>query len=152
VVPGISAAQGAAGKLGLSLTHRKVSRRVQYVTGHAADGQLPADIDWQSLADPAATTIVYMPGKTIAELAATAIAHGLAGDTPTLAIASATRPEEEVIRGTIADIAERLTQAAPSGPLLIMIGRALADGDQVAVKTEEAAPDGRPEAERKHAS
>jgi uroporphyrin-III C-methyltransferase/precorrin-2 dehydrogenase/sirohydrochlorin ferrochelatase len=127
VVPGISAAQGAAGRLGLSLTHRKVSRRVQYVTGHAADGRLPSDIDWHSLADPAATTIVYMPGKTLHELATTAITHGLAADTPTLAIASATRPEEEIVRGTIADIAERLREAAPTGPLLVMIGRALAD-------------------------
>jgi len=99
VVPGISAAQGAASRLGISLTHRKVSRRVQYVTGHAADGRLPADIDWQSLADPTATTIIYMPGKTIRELADTALAHGLAGDTPTIAVASATRPEQKVITG-----------------------------------------------------
>jgi uroporphyrin-III C-methyltransferase / precorrin-2 dehydrogenase / sirohydrochlorin ferrochelatase len=127
VVPGISAAQGAASRLGISLTHRKVSRRVQYVTGHAADGHLPTDIDWQSLADAAATTIVYMPGKTIRELAETAIAHGLAADTPTIAVASATRPEQEVIAGTIADIADRVRDAAPSGPLLVMIGRALAD-------------------------
>jgi uroporphyrin-III C-methyltransferase/precorrin-2 dehydrogenase/sirohydrochlorin ferrochelatase len=127
VVPGISAAQGAASRLGISLTHRKVSRRVQYVTGHAADGRLPADIDWQSVADPTATTIVYMPGKTIRELANTAIAHGLAPDTPTIAVAAATRPEQEVITGTIADIADRLQKAAPAGPLLVMIGRALAD-------------------------
>jgi uroporphyrin-III C-methyltransferase/precorrin-2 dehydrogenase/sirohydrochlorin ferrochelatase len=127
VVPGISAAQGAASRLGISLTHRKVSRRVQYVTGHAADGRLPADIDWQSVADPTATTIVYMPGKTIRELADTAIAHGLAPDTPTIAVACATRPEQEVIAGTIADIADRLQKAAPAGPLLVMIGRALAD-------------------------
>jgi uroporphyrin-III C-methyltransferase / precorrin-2 dehydrogenase / sirohydrochlorin ferrochelatase len=136
VVPGISAAQGAAGRLGLSLTHRKVSRRVQYVTGHAADGQLPTDIDWRSVADPAATTIVYMPGKTIRELAATAIAHGLAPDTPTLAIASATRPDEEIVRGTIADIADRLQQAAPAGPLLVMIGRALAEAESSAAEAE----------------
>jgi uroporphyrin-III C-methyltransferase / precorrin-2 dehydrogenase / sirohydrochlorin ferrochelatase len=127
VVPGISAAQGAASRLGISLTHRKVSRRVQFVTGHAADGHLPTDIDWQSLADPTATTIVYMPGKTIRELAETAIAHGLAADTPTIAVAAATRPEQEVIAGTIADIADRVRKAAPSGPLLVMIGRALAD-------------------------
>jgi uroporphyrin-III C-methyltransferase/precorrin-2 dehydrogenase/sirohydrochlorin ferrochelatase len=133
VVPGISAAQGAASRLGISLTHRKVSRRVQYVTGHAADGRLPGDIDWQSLADPAATTIVYMPGKTIRELAATAMAHGLAPDTPTVAVAAATRPEQEVVAGTIADIADRLQQAAPTGPLLVMIGRALADAASVTV-------------------
>jgi uroporphyrin-III C-methyltransferase/precorrin-2 dehydrogenase/sirohydrochlorin ferrochelatase len=134
VVPGISAAQGAAGRLGLSLTHRKVSRRVQYVTGHASDGRLPADIDWQSLADPAATTIVYMPGKTIDELARTAMAHGLPSDTPTIAIASATRPEQEIVAGTIADIGDRLKEAAPSGPLLVMIGRALADADLAALQ------------------
>jgi uroporphyrin-III C-methyltransferase/precorrin-2 dehydrogenase/sirohydrochlorin ferrochelatase len=107
---------------------------VQYVTGHAADGRLPADIDWQSLADPTATTIIYMPGKTIRELADTALAHGLAGDTPTIAVASATRPEQKVITGTIANIADRLRLAAPTGPLLVMIGRALADA--AAVETD----------------
>jgi len=152
VVPGISAAQGAAGRLGLSLTHRKVSRRVQYVTGHTADGRLPADIDWQSVADPAATTVVYMPGKTISELAARAIAQGLAPDTPTLAIASATRPEEEIVRGTIADIAGRLQEVAPSGPLLIMIGRALAEtGQAEADSAAETAPDVRATTGRKQA-
>src|SRR6185436_16315602 len=67
VVPGITAAQGAASSLAVSLTHRRQARRVQYVTGHAEDGKLPADFYWQSLADPKATTIVYMPAKTIAE-------------------------------------------------------------------------------------
>jgi uroporphyrin-III C-methyltransferase/precorrin-2 dehydrogenase/sirohydrochlorin ferrochelatase len=136
VVPGISAAQGAAARLGVSLTHRKVSRRVQYVTGHASDGQLPVDIDWQSLADPTVTTIVYMPGKTIAELARTAIARGLKPDTPTVAVASATRPDQEIVAGTIADIAERLQKAAPSGPLLVMIGRALSELDLAALAGE----------------
>jgi uroporphyrin-III C-methyltransferase/precorrin-2 dehydrogenase/sirohydrochlorin ferrochelatase len=136
VVPGISAAQGAAGRLALSLTHRKVSRRVQYVTGHASDGRLPTDIDWRSLADPAATTIVYMPGKTIQELARSAIAHGLSPDTPTLAVASATRPDQEIVAGTIGDIAERLRDAAPSGPLLVMIGHALAEADLAALQGE----------------
>jgi siroheme synthase len=55
------------------------------------------------------------------------MAHGLPGETPTIAVASATRPEQKVIAGTIADIADRLQQAALAGPLLVMIGRALAD-------------------------
>ena len=46
VVPGISAAQGAAASLGVSLTHRSHARRLQYVTGHDRDGHLPEDIDW----------------------------------------------------------------------------------------------------------
>ena len=76
VVPGISAAQGAASRLLVSLTHRAQARRLQYVTGHDRDGKLPADIDWRALADPAATTIVYMPKKTLRELSARAIAQG----------------------------------------------------------------------------
>jgi uroporphyrin-III C-methyltransferase/precorrin-2 dehydrogenase/sirohydrochlorin ferrochelatase len=126
VVPGISAAQGAASRLGLSLTHRKLARRVQYITGHAANGRLPADLDWQSLTHPSTTTVVYMPKKILSELSAKAIARGLPADTPAIAVIAATRPEQTVITGTIADIAGRLDNA-PEGPVLVMIGRALAE-------------------------
>src|SRR4029453_3428846 len=61
VVPGITAALGAAAKLGLPLTDRTHARRLQYVTGHGKNGTLPDDIDWRSLADPTATTAIYMP-------------------------------------------------------------------------------------------
>jgi uroporphyrin-III C-methyltransferase/precorrin-2 dehydrogenase/sirohydrochlorin ferrochelatase len=100
---------------------------VQYVTAHGANGCLPSDIDWASVADPSTTTVVYMAKRTLAELAATAMAHGLAPETPAVAVASATRPEQQVVGGTIADIAARLGAAAPDGPVLIMIGRAFAD-------------------------
>ncbi len=73
VVPGITTAQGAASRLLVSLTRRGQARRVQYITGHGHDGKLPADIDWTSLADPAVTTVVYMPAKTLPELVATAV-------------------------------------------------------------------------------
>ena len=71
VVPGITAAQGAASRLAVSLTQRGVARRLQYVTGHGENGHLPDNTDWRSLADPDASTVVYMPKKTIAELART---------------------------------------------------------------------------------
>jgi len=125
VVPGISAAQGAAARLGVSLTHRAKARRLQYVTGHDRDGNLPADIDWRSIADPAATTIVYMPKKTLRALAASAIAHGLDLSTPAVAVANATRPDETIVAGTIADIADLIDEAALTGPVLVMIGRTL---------------------------
>ena len=130
VVPGISAAQGAASRLGVSLTHRKLARRIQYVTAHGADGKLPSDMDWASVADPVTTTVVYMPKLALAELAVTARARGLPADTPAIAIVAATRPEQEVIAGTIADIAARLEEAAPGLPVLVMIGRALAQAAQ----------------------
>jgi uroporphyrin-III C-methyltransferase/precorrin-2 dehydrogenase/sirohydrochlorin ferrochelatase len=126
VVPGISAAQGAAASLGVSLTHRKLARRVQYVTAHGADGKLPQDIDWQSLADPVTTTVVYMPKRSLAALMATALLHGVALDTPAIAVIAATRPEQEVVAGTLSYVAARLDAAPPERPVIIMIGRALA--------------------------
>ena len=116
VVPGITAAQGAAARLGIPLTDRKHARRLQYVTGHAHNGQLPADFDWQSLADPATTTAIYMPVRTLAALVEKATAEGLDPRTPALAIARATRPDQAVVRATIAELPGRLAQADSARP------------------------------------
>ena len=123
VVPGITAAQGAASRLGVSLTQRKDARRVQFVTGHGFDGALPADIDWRSLADPTATTIIYMPVKTLGELMARAITAGLDPATPAVAVARATRADERRIVSTIADLPARLDEAGLPGPVVVMMGR-----------------------------
>jgi uroporphyrin-III C-methyltransferase/precorrin-2 dehydrogenase/sirohydrochlorin ferrochelatase len=123
VVPGISAAQGAASRLGVSLTHRAKARRLQYVTGHGADGRLPDDIDWASIADPGATTIVYMPAKTLAAFSAAAMTRGLDAATPAVAVINATRPDEMVIASTVADLPARLAATSIGGPVVVMIGR-----------------------------
>jgi uroporphyrin-III C-methyltransferase / precorrin-2 dehydrogenase / sirohydrochlorin ferrochelatase len=126
VVPGITAAQGAASRLGISLTGRGQSRRLQYVTGHARDGRLPKDIDWRSLADPATTTAIYMPAKTLAALIGKAMEQGLDPQTPAIAIARATRPDQVVIADTACQLPSRLAAQNLPGPLLVMLGRALA--------------------------
>jgi len=122
VVPGITAAQGAAARLGIPLTGRAQARRVQYVTGHAQDDALPRDIDWRALADPATTTAVYMPAKTLAALVARAIAEGLDPQTPALAISRATRPDQQSIAAPIGELPERLAQSGLPGPVLVLLG------------------------------
>jgi uroporphyrin-III C-methyltransferase/precorrin-2 dehydrogenase/sirohydrochlorin ferrochelatase len=131
VVPGITAAQGAAAKLGLPLTDRKHARRLQYVTGHAQNGKLPDDIDWKSLADPTVTTAIYMPTRTLAVLVARAIDEGLDPRMPALAIARATRPDQQVVASPIGELAARIGQAALSGPVLVMLGRVIGEGAYV---------------------
>ena len=125
VVPGITSVQGGASRLGIALTDRKKARRLQYVTGHAKSGGLPADLDWKSLADPATTTAVFMPTRTLAALAEKAIAEGLDPDTPAMAISRATRPDQAVVTASIAELPEQLAQAGLPGPVLVLIGRAL---------------------------
>jgi uroporphyrin-III C-methyltransferase/precorrin-2 dehydrogenase/sirohydrochlorin ferrochelatase len=109
------------------MTQRAEARRVQYITGHGRDGRLPDDLDWVSLADPAVTTVVYMPAKTLPELAVKAIASGLDASTPAVAVARATRPDEIVIADRIAELHARIAAEAPSGPIVVMIGRVFAD-------------------------
>ncbi len=123
VVPGITAAQGAASVLGIPLTERNRARRLQYVTGHARNGELPADLDWKSVADPATTTAIYMPRRTLAAIAKTAIAHGLDPATPAVAVARATRPDQKTIAGPIGELPWLLRNRAFDKPVLVMIGK-----------------------------
>ena len=127
VVPGVTAAQAAASRLKVSLTRRLEARRVQYITGHGRDGKLPDDIDWPSLADPAVTTIVYMPAKTLPELVANALAAGLDPAMPAVAVARATRADEQTVAGSIANLPALLAAQATPGPVVVLIGRVFAD-------------------------
>src|SRR5215831_8806230 len=142
-VPGVTTAQAAAARLKVSLTRRAQSRRVQYITGHGRDGQLPHDIDWKSLADAAATTVVYMPSKTLPGLVEAALRAGLKPDTPAVMVASATRADEGVFAATIADLSARLAAEQPSGPVVVLIGRVF-DRLQNGVDDELATPIDRP--------
>ncbi len=125
IVPGISAAQGAAASLGVSLTERRVARRVQYLTGHGEDGALPPDINWAAIADPMVTTVLYMPRHTLPDFVAAAIANGLAANTPAVAITNATRACETVLDASIAALPELLAGRLMGGPTLVMIGTVL---------------------------
>jgi uroporphyrin-III C-methyltransferase/precorrin-2 dehydrogenase/sirohydrochlorin ferrochelatase len=122
VIPGISAAQGAAASLGLSLTERKRARRVQFLTGHGADGKLPDDIDWGAVADRKATTILYMPRGTLGGFVRRALAKGLDPATPAVAVASATLPGEARAAGSIADIEGRVALLPAGAPVTLLVG------------------------------
>src|ERR1700739_4297967 len=81
-------------------------------------------VAWQS---SGATTVVYMPTKTLSELVKRAREAGLDPQTPAVAIERATRADERIIPATIADLPARLGAEPPSGPLVVLIGRVFAD-------------------------
>src|SRR5262249_61148754 len=97
-------------------------RRGATAAAPRSPGRSPAVTAGATIADPAAPTAVYMPTRTIGELTARAIAHGLAPDTPALAVASATRPDETTVAGTVADIGGKLAATSLAGPGLVFIG------------------------------
>jgi uroporphyrin-III C-methyltransferase/precorrin-2 dehydrogenase/sirohydrochlorin ferrochelatase len=126
VVPGITSAQGAAARLTASLTHRMEARRLQYITGHDATGGLPESLDWRAIADPQATTVVYMPRRTIGELVRRALGAGLAAATPAIVAINATRPDERFAVSTLGDLARAVAATETPDPTLVLIGQALA--------------------------
>jgi len=129
VVPGITAALGAAATLQIPLTDRRNSRRVQFVTGHSVSGRAP-DHDWATLADPWTTTVFYMGARTFAEMLPRLLAAGLDPTTPALAVAAATTPRQVERSGRVADLPAILATMPTGEPCLIMVGKAIAAAER----------------------
>jgi uroporphyrin-III C-methyltransferase len=94
IVPGITAALGAASSAQIPLTHRQTSHAVVLLAGHSATDDDPTN--WQALADLGASIVVYMPGPQYAGIARKLGAAGLSGGTPCAVISRATTSEESV--------------------------------------------------------
>ncbi|MEI4232948.1 uroporphyrinogen-III C-methyltransferase [Roseovarius sp. D22-M7] len=130
IIPGIASPFAAAADLGIPLTRRLTARRVQFVTGHDAGGQLPDDLNLDALADPRACTVVFMGKRTFPALAAALIARGLSPDTPTILAESVGTPEAASRRSTVAALAADLSTGIGTKPALILYGSlAGQDGD-----------------------
>jgi uroporphyrin-III C-methyltransferase len=121
VVAGITAAQGTATALKVPLTHRGLASSVRYLTGHCrADTEL--DYDWDGLADPDTTLVVYMGLFNIGEISRQLIAHGRAPGTPVLAVSKATRHDERRLIATLGEITSSVNAAGLQSPVLFIIG------------------------------
>jgi uroporphyrin-III C-methyltransferase/precorrin-2 dehydrogenase/sirohydrochlorin ferrochelatase len=126
VVPGVTSASAAAASLGVSLTHRDHAQRLQFVTGHDRHGELPDDLDLDALADPRATTVVYMGRRTVAALADEMLTRGLPATTPALVVSNVSRPDERRMITTLEHLSFGAARGDDRAPTLVMIGAALA--------------------------
>ncbi len=128
IIPGVTAASAAAAAAGIPLTRRLTARRVQFLTGADVTGDLPEGLNWAALADPAATTVVYMGKRTSATLAENLQQHGLSGETPVLLAQNVSKPDQSITRSTLAHLGALVADEGSDGPALILIGP-LADGE-----------------------
>ena len=121
VVPGVTAACAAAASLRVPLTHRDIAGSLHFVTGHGAEGTIPAR-DWLGFARSGGTIAAYMASRTLPGLAARLMAAGMAGATPAVAVENATRANERRLFGTLATLPANLAAAGFTGPTLVLIG------------------------------
>jgi uroporphyrin-III C-methyltransferase len=124
IVPGISAALGAAASCALPLTHREVASSVTFATAHAAqeDGaeHLAANVPRDG------TVVLYMGLMRLAATCGALRAAGRAGSTPAAVVSRATQPDERVVVGTLDDIADRVAREGLEAPALLVVGPVVA--------------------------
>lgn len=118
VVPGVTAASGATAYAGIPLTHRDYAQSVLFITGHSQEDS--ETVDWPSLARSHQTLAIYMGTFKAADISAQLIAHGRDAATPVAIISRGTRPDQQVLIGTLGELGQ-LAQRAPT-PALLVIG------------------------------
>jgi uroporphyrin-III C-methyltransferase/precorrin-2 dehydrogenase/sirohydrochlorin ferrochelatase len=123
-VPGISAANGIAASAGIPLTHRDHAQTCVFVTGHLKDGTM--ELDWDALARPRQTLVVYMGLAALPMLCAELVRHGLAAATPAALVENGTTPRQRVVAGTLSTLPERAMAAGVASPTLIIVGDVVA--------------------------
>ena len=120
IVPGVTAALGAAASFGFPLTHRDHAQSCVFVTGHLKDHTV--DLDWPALARPGQTVVIYMGVTGLETISRELQAAGLPGDTPAALIYRATWPNEQAHKGTLATLPEVARANKVKPPTLIVIG------------------------------
>jgi uroporphyrin-III C-methyltransferase/precorrin-2 dehydrogenase/sirohydrochlorin ferrochelatase len=150
VVPGVTAAFAAAADFELPLTLRGVSSSLVFTTGHDLRGEtLP---DWARLAIDGATVAVYMGRSIAAEVAARLIEAGLSPDTAVAVVENASRSDKRLFHGTLADLPSLELRTDLTGPVMTIIGDAVAGAnfglsEPLAAQAIAAQPDRRADAE-----
>ena len=132
VVPGVSAAFAAAARLGVELTVPEVTQTV-ILSRVAGRTSVPERESLKSLAAHGASLALYLSVDQIEQVVADLLAGGVYTlQTPVAVVYRATWPDEQVITGTLADIAAAVRAVGFTKHALIMVGSALRPGDAAA--------------------
>lgn len=126
VVPGISAALGAAAAAQIPLTHRDHASIVSFVAGQCKG---LSEQDWVGLAGKGRTLVIYMGVKTAPQIAEKLMEDGLAPDVPVAVIENAARPEMRVLRSSLAGLPHLVEARKVKSPALIVIGGVAGEND-----------------------
>jgi uroporphyrin-III C-methyltransferase/precorrin-2 dehydrogenase/sirohydrochlorin ferrochelatase len=120
VVPGITAASGVSAYAGIPLTHRDYAQSCIFVTGHLKDGSM--NLDWDALARPKQTIVVYMGLQGLETLCSELVAHGMPESTPAAIVQQGTTQNQRVITGTLATLPAIAQREKLHAPTLIIVG------------------------------
>ncbi len=130
VVPGITSASGCSSYAGIPLTHRGMSRSVQFVTGHFQKNE-SVDLDWNKLVMDESTLVFYMGLGSVDFICDSLIAAGMDESTPAAAVQDGTSPKQRRIISTVEQLAEAVRQHQLKAPVMIIIGKVVSLADEL---------------------
>jgi uroporphyrin-III C-methyltransferase/precorrin-2 dehydrogenase/sirohydrochlorin ferrochelatase len=120
IVPGITAASAAAAAAKISLTRRARNQAVALITARGSDG--PAEHDWRALAADGSAFAVYMGVGQARFLQGRLLLHGARSETPVTVVENASRPDERIVWGTLAQLPALIGENGITGPAVLLIG------------------------------
>jgi uroporphyrin-III C-methyltransferase/precorrin-2 dehydrogenase/sirohydrochlorin ferrochelatase/uroporphyrin-III C-methyltransferase len=130
VVPGITAASGCSTYSGIPLTHRGMSRRVQFITGHFNDNE-PLNLNWQSIADPDSTLVIYMGLANLPLVVHSLIDAGLPASTPAAAIQNGTTESQQRVITSLDQLNDAIHVRQMKAPVMIIVGEVVSLADEL---------------------
>jgi uroporphyrin-III C-methyltransferase len=134
IVPGVTAASAAAAQFGFPLTHRGAARRLLIATATVSSGDL-TESGWRQAADPETTLALYMGRDQAGAAVSRLIRHGRSGLTPAIAIENAGHPHAKAYPTSLENLAATLDAAAPTGPVVLLIGEVCAQASIATPRT-----------------
>ncbi len=130
IVPGITAASGCSAYSGIPLTHRGLSRRVQFITGHFNDDE-PLNLNWKSIADPDSTLVIYMGMANLPLVTCSLIDAGLPASTPAAAVQNGTTNLQQRVITRLDQLSDAIRQKQMKAPVMIIIGNVVSLADEL---------------------
>jgi uroporphyrinogen III methyltransferase/synthase len=122
VVPGVTSAVAVPAYAGIPITHRGLASSFAVITGHEDPTKAETAIDWSKLATGVDTLVFLMGAATLPQIVEKLVEHGRAAATPVAVIRWGTTPAQEVVTGTLADIARRVKEARLEPPAVAVVG------------------------------
>ncbi len=151
VVPGVTAASGCAAYAGIPLTHRDHAHACIFVTGNREAGRVA--LDWEAVARPGQTVVVYMGLESLREICAGLVRHGLDAATPAALVEQGTTESQRVLEGTLDTLADRVEGAGARAPALLIVGEVVRLRDRLDwFRAREGEPPARAHATLSHAA
>lgn len=129
IIPGVTSGIAAPAYAGIPVTHRDFGSSVCFVAGYENPAGDDSRVDWKGIAASSATLVFFMGTRNLEAIARRLVESGRAPETPAAVIRWGTRSRQEVVTGTLGDIATRAARMTP--PTVIVVGDVVRLRDQL---------------------